>query len=184
MAVNRRFLLGLMSGFVAVAAAPVYAKAPGLIRKAGDIRRVHLVSPRTGETINTVYWVDGEYIPEAMNEISFFMRDWRENMLKPFDPHTVDIMAAAHNKLGTEEPYLVISGYRSKATNDMLRRTRRGVATNSYHIKAMAVDLRLRSRNVAEICGAARSCDAGGVGRYTRANFVHMDSGPVRTWGR
>jgi uncharacterized protein YcbK (DUF882 family) len=173
-----------MTGFAALAAAPVYAKAPGLLRNAGDIRRIRLVGQRTGETIDTVYWVEGEYIPEAMSEISFFMRDWRENQLKAFDPRTVDLMAATHNKLGCEEPWLVISGYRSKATNDLLRRTKRGVASNSYHIQAMACDMRLRSRTVGQVTAAAKSCDTGGVGRYTRANFVHMDCGPNRTWGR
>ncbi|WP_372892958.1 DUF882 domain-containing protein, partial [Rhodosalinus sp.] len=24
----------------------------------------------------------------------------------------------------------------------------------------------------------------GGVGKYTSSDFVHMDCGPVRTWGR
>lgn len=183
-AVTRRSLIGLMTGFVALAAAPVYAKAPGLLRGAGDIRRIRMYNQRTGEAVDTVYWIEGAYIPEALSEISFFMRDWREGMLKDFDPRAVDVLAAAHNKTGTEEPYLVISGYRSKMTNDMLRRTRRGVASNSYHMKAMAADVRLKSRSVAQLCAAAKSCEAGGVGRYSRANFVHIDSGPFRTWGR
>jgi uncharacterized protein YcbK (DUF882 family) len=173
-----------MAGFVAVAAAPVYANAPGLLRNAGDIRRIRLVNQRTGEAVDTVYWIEGEYIPEAMNEITFFMRDWRENQIKAYDPRTIDVLAAAHNKLETSEPYLVISGYRSKATNEMLRHRRRGVAPNSYHMKAMAADVKLRSRSVGQMFAAAASCDAGGVGRYSRSNFVHMDCGPVRTWGR
>ncbi|HEU0221447.1 MAG TPA: DUF882 domain-containing protein [Paracoccaceae bacterium] len=173
-----------MTGFLAVAAAPVFAKAPGLVRDAGDIRRIRMYNQRTGEAVDTVYWIEGEYIPEAMSEISFFMRDWRENQLKPIDPRAIDVLAAAHNRMETSEPYQLISGYRSKVTNDMLRRTRRGVASNSYHIKAMAADVRLRSRSVRQMFAAAKSCEAGGVGRYSRANFVHMDCGPVRTWGR
>ncbi len=143
-----------------------------------------MYSQRTGEKIDTIYWVDGEYIPEVLNEISFFMRDWRQNELIAYDPRNVDVMAAAQHKLDTTEPYLMISGYRSQKTNDMLRSRSRGVASNSYHIKGMAADLRLSSRSVAQMYNAAHSCNAGGVGKYTRSNFVHMDCGPVRTWGR
>lgn len=134
--------------------------------------------------MDTIYWIEGEYIPEVMNEISFFMRDWRQNELIAFDPRTIDIMAATHNLMETSEPFTVISGYRSKTTNDMLRRRKRGVASNSYHTKGMAADLKLRSRSVRQMFAAAEACHAGGVGKYSRANFVHMDCGPVRTWGR
>lgn len=180
---TRRRMLGLAAGFAALAAAPVYAKAPGLLRGAGDIRRIRMTNPRTAESMDAVYWIEGEYIPEVLNEISFFMRDWRENMLIAYDPRTIDIMAAAHNLMDTTEPYNVISGYRSRITNAMLRSHNRGVASNSYHIKGMAADLRLRSRSVGQIYAAAEACHAGGVGKYTRSKFVHMDCGPVRTWG-
>ncbi|MEM9047916.1 MAG: DUF882 domain-containing protein [Pseudomonadota bacterium] len=182
--VSRRFLLGVASAFASISAAPVLANAPGLIRGAGDIRRIALSNPRTGEQVDTIYWLDGAYIPDAMNEISFFMRDWRQNELIAFDPRAVDIMAAAHNLMEATEPYTVISGYRSPATNNMLRRRKRGVASNSYHTKGMAADLKLRSRSVRQMFAAAEACHAGGVGKYTRAKFVHMDCGPVRTWGR
>jgi uncharacterized protein YcbK (DUF882 family) len=46
-----------------------------------------------------------------------------------------------------------------------------------------AADLRVNSRSVNQIFQAARACNAGGVGRYSRSNFVHMDCGPVRSWG-
>jgi uncharacterized protein YcbK (DUF882 family) len=141
---TRRKLLGLAAGFSAVAAAPVFSAAPALARGAGEFRRIRMHNARTGESMDTIYWLEGEYIPEAMNEISFFMRDWRENELIAFDPRTIDIMSAAHNMMETTEPYLVISGYRSRKTNNMLRRRNRGVASNSYHVKGMAADLRLR----------------------------------------
>ncbi|GIX15037.1 MAG: hypothetical protein KatS3mg118_2996 [Paracoccaceae bacterium] len=182
--VTRRRLFGLAAGLAAVAAAPVYARAPGLLRGAGDIRRIRMTNPRTGEAMDAIYWIDGAYIPEVMHEISFFMRDWRENQLIAFDPRAIDIMAAAHRLMDTTEPYNVISGYRSKVTNAMLRSRNRGVASNSYHMKGMAADVRLRSRSVGQMYAAAMACHAGGVGKYTRSNFVHMDCGPVRTWGR
>lgn len=175
---SRRAILGIFAGLCAVAAAPVYANAPGILRGAGDIRRIRMHSQRTGESVDTVYFADGRYIPEAVTEISFFMRDWRQNEVRQYDPRNIDNMAAALHLLETTEPYLVISGYRTPTTNRMLR----GAAQDSYHMKAMAADLRLKSRDVGQITRAALACNGGGVGTYGRSNFVHMDCGPVRTW--
>ena len=177
---------GLLTAFAATAitAAPINANAFGFLRGAGDVRRLSMHSGRTGEKIDTVYWIEGEYIPEAMNEINSFMRDWRSNAVAQIDLRTVDIMAAAHNLLDTDEPYLLLSGYRSPQTNAMLRSKSRGVARNSLHMKGQAADLRLGSRTVRQIAAAAATCKAGGVGKYSRSSFVHMDCGPIRTWGR
>ena len=112
------------------------------------------------------------------------MRDWRRNETKIIDRRTIDIMAASHAILNTDEPFTMLSGYRSAKTNAMLRRQSRSVAKNSLHVKGQAVDLRLGSRSVSQISKAASKCNAGGVGRYSRSNFVHMDCGPVRVWGR
>ncbi len=175
---SRRTILGVFAGMCAVAAAPVYAKAPGLLRGAGDVRRVRMYSQRTGESLDTVYYVNGRYVPESITEISYFMRDWRENQVMKYDPHNVDNLAATLRLMDTTEPYLLISGYRTLKTNRMLK----GAASHSYHLKAMAADVRLKSRNVRQISDAAFACNGGGVGIYNRSNFVHMDCGPVRSW--
>ncbi|MCT8160564.1 YcbK family protein [Pseudoruegeria sp. SHC-113] len=180
---TRRALLGAFAS-TAVVAAPTYANALGFLRGGGDVRRIRMYSGRTGESIDTVYWVEGKYIKEALNEINHFMRDWRQNEAKPIDTRTIDIMAASHNLLDVDEPYMLLSGYRSPKTNAMLRARSGGVAKNSLHMKAQAADLRLRSRSVSQIAKAAASCKGGGVGRYSGSNFVHMDCGDVRTWGR
>ena len=180
--VTRRALLGVFAA-TAVVAAPTYANAFGFLRGAGDIRRIRMYSGRTGESIDTIYWIEGDYIPEAMSEITHFMRDWRNGERHTIDNRTVDIMAAAHNLLDVNEPYMMLSGYRSPGTNAMLRSRSRGVARNSLHMQGQAADLRLASRSVAQMARAAAACAAGGVGRYSRSNFVHMECGPVRTWG-
>lgn len=143
-----------------------------------------MYSGRTGESINTIYWIDGEYIDEAVKEISRFMRDWRTNEVKMIDTRTIDIMAASHNLLDTKEPYMMLSGYRTPQTNAMLRSKSGQVARNSLHMRGQAADLRLKSRSVGQIYTAATACHGGGVGKYSKSNFVHMDCGDVRTWGR
>ncbi|MGV6839121.1 MAG: YcbK family protein [Planktomarina sp.] len=177
---------GLLKAFAATAvtAAPTYSNAFGFLRGAGDIRSLKMYSARTGETINMVYWVDGKYVPDAMKEINYFMRDFRQSSVAEMDRRTVDIIAATQNLLNTDKPFLLLSGYRTPTTNNMLRRSGRGVAKNSYHMKAQAADLSMEGRSVGQIYGAAFSCAAGGVGRYSRSNFVHVDCGPLRTWGR
>jgi uncharacterized protein YcbK (DUF882 family) len=180
--ISRRGLLGVFAA-TAVVAAPTFANAFGLLRGAGDIRRIRMYSGRTGESMDTIYWLEGDYIPEAMKEINHFMRDWRSGDVKLMDGRTVDIMAASHRLLDVSEPYMLLSGYRCPATNAMLRSHSRGVARNSLHMKGQAADLRLQSRSVSQMAKAAEACASGGVGRYYGSNFVHMDCGAVRHWG-
>lgn len=158
--------------------------APAVLAGAGDFRRVRFVNDRTEERLDLVYWVEGAYVPEAMAEISRILRDWREDRARPYDPAAIDVIAAVHRRLDTSEPFNIVSGYRTPRTNAMLRGRSRGVARNSYHVRAMAVDLQLKSRSVGQMARAAESLGRGGVGRYSRSDFVHVDSGPVRTWGR
>jgi uncharacterized protein YcbK (DUF882 family) len=175
----------LLCAFAAttITAAPTFAGAAGFLRGSGDIRRIRMYSGRTGERIDMIYWIDGDYIKDAVQEITYFMRDWRTDQAKAIDPRTIDIMAATHNLLDVNEPYMLLSGYRSPETNAMLRSRSRGVAKNSLHLKGQAADLRLSSRSVSQVSRAASSCHAGGVGRYSRSNFTHMDCGVIRTWG-
>ncbi|MFC6687506.1 YcbK family protein [Jhaorihella thermophila] len=179
---SRRALLGAFAA-TAISAAPTFSKAAGFLRGAGDIRRLRMYSGRTGEHLDMIYWIDGEYIQDALEEINYFMRDVRANKATRMDTRTLDIIAAVHNLLDVNEPYLLLSGYRTPQTNAMLRRRSRRVAKNSLHVKGQANDVRLATRSVNQIARAAISCRAGGVGRYSRSNFVHMDCGQVRTWG-
>ncbi|MCP3971216.1 MAG: DUF882 domain-containing protein [Rhodobacteraceae bacterium] len=180
---TRRALLGAFAA-TTIVAAPTFSKAAGFLRGAGDIRSIRMYSGRTGESIDTVYWIEGDYIKDVAKELNYFMRDWRTDGTLSMDLRTIDIMAASHNLMDIHEPYMLLSGYRSPQTNAMLRSRSRGVAKNSLHIRGMAADLRLKSRSVGQMFKAARACNAGGVGRYSGSNFVHMDCGTVRSWGR
>ncbi len=179
---SRRGLLGVAAGAACLLAAPTAFAAPSIIKGAGDIRRLHLINPRTGDEVNTVYWVEGEYIDEAKAEIDFLLRDWRENLIIDFDVKTVNILAGTYRLLESSEPVSIVSGYRSPITNAMLRKKNRGVAKDSYHTKGMAIDLQMKTRSSSQIMRAAKRIGAGGVGGYR--TFTHVDSGPVRSWGR
>ena len=179
---TRRALLGAFAA-TAITAAPTYTNAAGFLRGGGDIRRIRMYSGRTGERIDMIYWIEGQYIKDAVKEVNYFMRDWRTNGVKSIDLRTIDIMAAAHNLLDVNEPYMLLSGYRSPKTNAMLRARSRGVAKNSLHMRGQAADLRLNSRSVHQMARAAIACRGGGVGLYSGSNFVHMDCGVVRSWG-
>ena len=158
---TRRALLGAFAA-TAVTAAPTFANAAGFLRGAGDIRRIKMFSGRTGERIDMIYWIEGEYIKDAVKEVNHFMRDWRTDGVKSMDLRTVDIMAASHNLLDVNEPYMLLSGYRSPQTNAMLRSRSRGVAKNSLHMRGQAADLRLASRSVNQMAKAAAACRGGG----------------------
>lgn len=181
-ALTRRTCLGGL--FVAVmTAAPAFASAPPVLRGNGAFRSIAISNARTGEWLRTIYWADGAYIPEALKAVNRILRDWREDEVHRIDPHVIDILAATRELLECGEPFEVVSGYRTPKTNAMLRRRYNGVAANSYHCKGMAVDITLKGRSVHEISRAALALRRGGVGRYTRSDFVHLDCGPVREWG-
>ena len=112
------------------------------------------------------------------------MRDWRSGSVKLIDKRTIDIIAASAQLLETDESFNMLSGYRTAATNNALRSRSRSVARNSLHVQGQAADLRLNGRSVRQVAQAAISCHAGGVGKYSRSNFVHVDCGDIRTWGR
>ena len=180
--ISRRGLLGAFAA-TAITAAPTFSNAAGFLRGGGDIRRLKMYSGRTGESIDTIYWIEGQYIGEAIAEVNRFFRDWRNGQVHQIDTRTVDIIAATQNLLDSSQPYTLISGYRSPQTNAMLRANSSGVARNSRHLRGEAADLRMQGRSVNQLARAAAACRAGGVGRYSGSNFVHMDCGPVRTWG-
>ena len=181
--ITRRGLLGAFAA-TALVAAPTYANAAGFLRGAGDIRRLKMYSRRTGESLDVIYWIEGDYIKDALTEVNWFMRDWRRDQSRAIDTRTVDIIAATQQLLDTSTPFLMLSGYRTAETNALLRKRSRSVAKKSLHIKGQAADLRLQGKSVRQVARAAASCAAGGVGRYSRSNFVHIDCGEKRLWGR
>lgn len=174
--INRRRWLGGAVAFCAaygVAGAGQAVTAPRLLR----LRHLH-----TDEQLETVYFRDGAYLGNALRQLDWFFRDWRVDSAVPLDPRCLDILFGLTRRFGFDTPFEIISGYRSRATNDMLRRRSEGVAPNSLHIYGRAIDFRLPGVPLAELRDAAVALGQGGVGYYRSSQFVHIDTGVVRAW--
>jgi uncharacterized protein YcbK (DUF882 family) len=145
-------------------------------------RSVSLYNTHTGEWVRTVYWADGHYIREAVRDINWVLRDHHSDEVRPMNAGVLDLLGMLRRRLESSNPFLVICGYRSAATNHRMYLRGSGVASNSYHIKGMAIDLRAEGRDLSQVRTAAASLHGGGVGYYPRSDFVHVDCGPVRYW--
>lgn len=135
----------------------------------------------TGERLSITYAEHGRYIPGALHEINYLLRDFRAHEVKSIDPQLLDALHDVHTMLGTPAPFQVISGYRSAETNEGLREHSHGVAQNSFHIKGKAIDVCVEGRTPLQIRNAALTLQRGGVGYYPEG-FVHIDTGPIRKW--
>jgi uncharacterized protein YcbK (DUF882 family) len=173
---SRRALLttGLASAF--------FISKPSLARVAMPERRIFLANPHTGEMFHDVYFADGRYIPGALRDIDMLMRDHNNDEVADIDPELIDLLARLRGKIGFAQPIQVTSGYRSPRTNAAARRSNRHVARNSYHMQGKAVDIRVPGFNLSRLRRAAIELQAGGVGTYPNASFLHLDVGPVRVW--
>jgi uncharacterized protein YcbK (DUF882 family) len=145
-------------------------------------RKIAFRNSHTGETFSGVYRVGDKYLPDAFDRINIVLRDFRSNELFPIDPRVMDIIYTVHQMTKQTDPYEILSGYRCPKTNSGLRSHGEGVAKNSLHMTGQAIDLRLPGFQTKQIKTLAISLKAGGVGYYPKSDFVHMDSGDVRTW--
>lgn len=146
-------------------------------------RELDLINTHTDEKLKIVYWAQGRYEPDALAEIDRLMRDHRSGDVHAIDPALLDTLHALKRKLDTNEAFHIISGYRSPATNSRMRESNAGVAKKSYHMRGMAVDIRVPGRELSYLRKAALDIGTGGVGYYPRSDFIHVDVGPVRQWG-
>ncbi len=163
------------------------ATAPGLLfgRTRTPLpaeKRLAFYNLHTGEHLKTIYWAQGRYVPDALQEINWILRDYRRNMVKPIDVRLLDLLYALDRKLETRQPFHIICGYRSPATNDYLREHTAGVAKHSMHMQAKAVDIRIPGCRLVALQRTALALRDGGVGIYPVSEFVHVDVGRVRQW--
>ncbi len=172
---RRQFLrLGMLA-----AALPLPAFAS---REAAE-RRLGFLNLHTGEKLDLPYWIEGDYVPESLAEINRVLRDHRTGAVAAIDIQLLDLLDRVKAALGTAQPFQVISGYRSPASNSLLATNSSGVARRSLHMEGKAIDIRIPGVPLAELRRAGLMLKGGGVGFYPGSNFVHLDVGRVRTWG-
>jgi uncharacterized protein YcbK (DUF882 family) len=177
MSVSRRQFLG-----TAAALAPALIVAGRLRAAPLAPRSLRFAHTHTGEHLAIEYFRAGEYEPDALATLNHFLRDFRTNDVYPIDAGLFDLLHTLAAKTGTNRPFQVISGYRSPATNAMLRRHSEGVAAGSLHMKGQAIDIRLADVPLRSLRSAALAVGGGGVGFYPASDFVHVDTGRVRHW--
>jgi len=145
--------------------------------------RLRLYHTHTGERIDIVYRIGDHYLPEAEDQLDRFLRDHRTGDVKHYDPHVFDILSDVAAAVGHPHAEIdIICGYRTPSSNEFLRARSAGVAKNSQHMQAHAIDIRIPGVDTLTLRNAALALGRGGVGYYPRSGFVHVDTGRVRTW--
>ncbi len=146
-------------------------------------RELSFVHTHTGERLTAAYFVDGTYCEAVLAQVNQLLRDFRTETVFPIDRGVLDRLFAVQAMAGSREPFEVISGYRSPATNAALRRNSHGVAEHSLHMQGRAIDVRLSGFSTGRLALLARAQMGGGTGFYRISDFVHLDTGAVRIWG-
>ena len=146
-------------------------------------KMIALQNPHTGDRLKLTYFERGLYIEDALQEIDYILRDHHTGDVHPIDPALLDQLYELKLSLDVSRPFNIVSGYRSPETNANLRRHSDGVAKNSLHMQGRAIDIRLDGFDTRRIRDAALAMQRGGVGYYPESNFVHIDTGNIRSWG-
>jgi uncharacterized protein YcbK (DUF882 family) len=174
---RRRFLVGSLSAATALVGAGRKAAAATVAAHELSFYHIH-----TAEKLTVTYREHGEVIPGALAEINRYLRDFRTEQVHDIDISLLDALHSLYAAFDGRGNFEVISGYRSPRTNAALRHVTTGVAENSLHIQGRAIDVRLTSAKTAALRDAALALKSGGVGYYPESNFVHVDTGKVRSW--
>lgn len=172
---RRRFLAGSFGTAVALSGAGRAAANVGA-------HRLSFFHIHTAEKLTVTYRENGEIVPAALVEISRYLRDFRTEQVHDIDVALLDTLHTLYTAFDGRGNFEVISGYRSPRTNAALRHATTGVAENSLHIQGRAIDVRLTSAKTTALRDAALALKSGGVGYYAESNFVHLDTGKVRSW--
>lgn len=175
---RRKFLvLGGAAALVGVSSSTlsglIIPQKPKLFQKKFALTNIH-----TGESFEGVFWRNGSWVETSLQQLNKILRDRRNGKMHRINPELFHLMHKIQEEAGTTAQFEIICGYRSSETNQMLNRTKMGVAKNSQHTKGNAIDLRLSGIKLASLRDIARGFKAGGVGYYPKSNFVHIDIRP------
>lgn len=171
--------LGAMAAVAGVLPRAVFGSTKNL---SVEDKSLAFYNTHTGEKFKAIYWAEGNYVNDSLREINYILRDPRNNEIHDIDTQLLDFLFAVRQEIEANQPFHVISGYRSAATNAFLRAHSSGVAENSLHLVGKAIDIRVPGRDTRSLQKAAKALKRGGVGYYPKSDFVHLDIGRVRYW--
>ena len=147
----------------------------------GDPHPLSLYNTHTGECLE-IDFHPRLCDPHTLDRINHFLRDFRTGEVHAIDTKLLVILCSIQQMGDSSGTFEIISGYRSQATNAKLRKSSSKVAKKSLHMSGRAIDIRLRNLKTSKLRDLARSLKSGGVGYYADSNFIHIDTGRVRTW--
>jgi uncharacterized protein YcbK (DUF882 family) len=182
---RRKFLRLSVAASLALASKPVFAASAIVGVRQLNVRTLSFDCTNAGEQLNDVdYWVEGEYVPDALAAIDDALRDYRTDDVYPIATKLLDLLYRLGRSLDTDCRFELTSGYRSPETNAALHELDSGVASNSLHMKGEAADITLPGRTLKQLHEAALALRLGGVGYYPAVDddFLHVDIGRVRRW--
>ncbi len=174
-------LKGALTALVCLASLP----AGATVAPAPAVReyRVRFFHTHTGERLDIVYRRDDRYLPEALSKLNYYLRDHRTGEVHPYDPQVFDLLHDLTAAVGRPNAEInVVCGYRTPWSNEFLRHHSDGVALHSLHMQAKAIDIRVPGVRTAQLRDAALAMHRGGVGYYSKSDFIHVDVGRVRRW--
>ncbi len=174
---TRRALLTHIGRAAAVCTVPT-----SVLGAVKESRWLSFYHTHTRATLELAYHDGYNYVPDALARINTFLRDWRSRAIHPIDPSLLDMLLTTRTLLGSEQRFEVLSGYRSPATNELLRKQTAGVARSSLHMQGRAIRIRLTGVRTRKLQQAALDLGLGGVGYYPKSDFIHLDTGAVRSW--
>lgn len=177
---RREFLI--LCAMTTAAALKPSAAIAAVDRWAKPGKKLSFYNLHTDEYLNICYCRNGKYDPEALKKINYILRDHRTGDIKAIDSQLLDLLYTIGLKTNSNSPFHVISGYRSRATNSMLRQKRNGIASKSLHMQGKAIDIRIPGFSTRHLRDVAIQVQGGGVGYYPKSDFVHVDVGRIRFW--
>jgi len=179
---SRRRFLRMVGGFTAgmAMASPVLAKAAATVSRERTLAFHNL---HTGEKLETTFCIGHQFLPDSLRSVNHLLRDHRTGEACEMSPELLVLLDDLQQLLGNRRTLQVISGYRSPATNKLLRQNSDGVAKKSLHMQGKAIDIRLPGTELKQLHRGAVALKRGGVGLYSQSGFVHLDVGRVRYWG-
>lgn len=179
--INRRRFLQMLACGSLVAGFPSLATASAR-KPYQSPRNLAFLNTHTGERLVLTYFEKGRYISDALQEVNYLLRDHRTDDVYDIDTALLDQLYNLRVMLGINKPFHIISGYRSPYTNALLHEQSDGVAAKSLHMEGRAIDIRIEGFSTKRLRNAAIAMQSGGVGYYRRSDFVHLDTGRIRTW--